>query len=148
MKKIKLWIRKNLKVVAGVGGIVMLAGCSTMPATTTTPVTATTKSATVTSATSTMSTVLTSTQKTEFLGWAESCQGYALAVYGASAALANGTLKPAAIPYLEAAKATVTPLCHSFPANPTAAKLQILNATINLTSQLANLHTTPSTPTK
>lgn len=149
MKKIKLWIRKNLKVVAGVGGIVMLAGCSTMPATTTsTPVTATTTSATVTSATSTTSTVLTSTQKTEFLGWAEACQGYALAVYGASAALANGTLKPAATPYLETAKSTVTPLCHSFPANPTAAKMEILTATNNLTSKLANLHTTPSTPTK
>lgn len=144
MKKIKLWIQKNLKVVAGVGGIVMLAGCSTMPATTTsTPVTATT-----TSATSTTSTVLTSTQKKEFLGWAEACQGYALAVYGASAALANGTLKPAAIPYLETAKATVTPLCHSFPSNPTDAMTIILTATSHLASHLANLHTTPSITTK
>lgn len=148
MKKLKLWIRQNLKLVLGIGGAVMLTGCSTLPSATPTTTAATTTTVTApttsTSATSVTLPTLTTTQKAEFLGWAEACQGYALAVYGASAALANGTLKPAAIPYLETAKATVTPLCHSFPANPSQVQMDILSTTMTLTENLAKLHTTPA----
>ncbi len=128
MKKLKLWLRRNLKLVAGGTAVIALAGCAT-PATTTTavsPVTATTTSGVA------ATTSANAVNKTAFLAWSEACYSYDMAADAALVAIAKGAIKPSAFPTIREVQATVVPLCQTYPSNPTAATAQIMTSLLSL----------------
>ncbi len=138
MKKLRLWIRKNLKLVAA--GIVVptlaLSGCASV-----TPVT----KSTVTAATA--STVVTGPTKAAYVSYFEACSSYGIAMLGVKAAIANGTIKPASFPEIIKIKNVITPICQKMPVNLSQATVTILDNVAALEQLIPTKTATATSPT-
>lgn len=70
--------------------------------------------------------------KAAFTTWSTACNAWSLAEYTASSAIMANKISNNALPYIILTSKTVTPLCHSYPVNVTAAESQIYAATSSL----------------
>lgn len=147
-QKIVKFIRKNVKFVSGSALTAFLglslAGCGGTTALT--PTTSTSPTATTTSSSQAVST----TQKKAFLAWAELCQSANLAKYGAMTAIEANKIPVSSYPKIRTALATLSPLCSSYPSNPTVAEGQITSALSDLALAMGQNtinNTAPTTPT-